>query len=975
MSRTNSSRRFWSLLVVSAIVVGCAGASPSPAPDLGSTAPFTAQVVSNAVTALAGGGISVRVRPADSPLVAVQSASRVALMRFQARNLALEAHVGAGTYGRELDEYAAEAGSQPLAPLIAGWLQTADTEASRQARIVAPTLNASDPAAMVVPGLVAMLFLADVVGPAPAGAHPVARGLAAAGGFVAADDDFCGQVSAYLASVLGGILDPELTLNPPWLETAARSFGAINTDPDEMRAAVGALALLAYATSVSRPWVAKLTAVPGEVHYIVGDDELTAPSKEFSLIVNVGEGAIAEEAVECADLAGVDLSGSDEADAIPVAWYTPELQPHAVDIEGDLELEERGEWATAVLEYETRAESEDAHRNGTPQTAVATVAAIVERTEIRDLESAVKRLLTGTELGATAGTVAAHYESLRTAIQNRLYPRASAKVTVTWHAGPEETPRPSPRPEPCESGCAMSNGDPHIVTVDGNAYDFQAAGEFVLLRSADGSVEIQGRQVPLPELAGQSVTINSALAMRVDGRRVGIHVQEGTNVLSALVDGVAADPGQTTAVGSGHLRPIESGLAWEIAFPDGSFAYAIGLGGTYGINILLEPAQTLATDGRGVMGPFPEGSWAPALPDGAPLAPQPPDLRGYWQELYVRFAEAWRVTQKSSLFDYDAGQATATFAIPAFPPPENLVRLEDLTAEQRAAGEAACGLVTDPIVHAQCVFDVGVTSDSGWAEGYEATLTLVETGALPSTGAQARVVNLYSENGQPVEVDVYAYTWSQSEMNEVAALVATVPYGQASDWFNPGLVQSPFGDEPFTKVQIFRRGEQVSPLGGVGEFLGPGTVTTIAIWREEVFEGEPGAWLQTIYAEHPTYPVPEAPVGQGLLVSRDGGLRADDDRPVIFASVGDGCLESPFGRSDPDIPSAQPVGNDLVLPVGEHTLAVHDEPVGELPSCETKPLGPGAPIAVAPGDRYLAFPYQLPGATEVNLLVVPFGTR
>jgi hypothetical protein len=30
------------------------------------------------------------------------------------------------------------------------------------------------------------------------------------------------------------------------------------------------------------------------------------------------------------------------------------------------------------------------------------------------------------------------------------------------------------------------------------------------------------------------------------------------------------------------------------------------------------------------------------------------------------------------------------------------------------------------------------------------------------------------------------------------------------------------------------------------------------------------------------------------------------------------------------------------------------------------------PISVAPGDRFLAFAYRLPGAAEVNLLVVPF---
>src|SRR4051812_41359149 len=43
----------------------------------------------------------------------------------------------------------------------------------------------------------------------------------------------------------------------------------------------------------------------------------------------------------------------------------------------------------------------------------------------------------------------------------------------------------------------------------------------------------------------------------------------------------------------------------------------------------------------------------------------------------------------------------------------------------------------------------------------------IDPGSLPSTGAKARVVNLYTENGKPVDVDVYAYVWSDAETNEV----------------------------------------------------------------------------------------------------------------------------------------------------------------------------------------------------------------
>ena len=984
--RTRSMRDTWrsAMALVAFVVFACAAPASSPPPTGSGSAlfgPFGAQAVQRTIDMLATAGIPVRVRPSDGPLAQVNGTARVRLLRFQARNLALEASVGAGTLGSDLDAYAAEAGTQPIAPLIAGWARTANTAASRAAMSVIPGVDQGDPGELVIPGVATMLFLSDVVGTAPTAHRLDGSQLAAIGGPAVAQGDFCGQVSEYLSASLADVFDPDLTLEPRWLADAIRIYSSIDPDPGSVRKAVGALALLAFATSISRPWVATLSAVPHEVHYIVGDDELTAPSKSLQLVVVKGEESIAEEAAECAALADVELAEG-ATEGTPVVWVLGGLEPHAVDVEGDLELEDRGQTASAGLEYQTRSETEEAHREGTLRTTVATVGATVPRQEIQAVEDVVTELLTSSELGVSGAAVAGEYARLQPVLKDLLFPRSSARVAISWHEGPEETPKPSsdasPEPDPdseripCIGDCAMSNGDPHIVTVDNNPYDFQAAGEFVLLRSTDGAVEVQARQVALPGSPG--VTINSAMAARVDGRRVGVYVQPDSDVLVARIDGAPVDPSQPLSVGSGRIRAIENGHAWEIAFPDGSYAYAIGLG-AYGINVVLEPAAQLAAEGRGVMGSFPEGSWAPALPDGTPLAADPPDLGSYWNELYVRFAEAWRVTAETSLFDYDAGQSTATFAVPAYPPLDSIVRLEDLTDEQRAAGEAACADIADPIVRAQCVFDVGVTSDAGWAEGYEATLTLVETGALPSTGARARVVNLYSENGAPVDLDVYAYTWSDAEAREVAALVATVPYGQASEWFNPGLLLTPFMTEPDTKVQFFRRGEQpdpFDPLMEVTEFLGPGTVATISVYTGETYDDQFGLWLQVNYAEHPENPVSEAPADAGLLVTRNDGLRAIGEPPFLYASIGDGCLESPVGRSDPDLPNVQPISNDLVIPVGQHTLTLHEAPLGALPDCKEKAVGPGAPINVEAGDRWMAFPYRLASESETQLLVIPF---
>ena len=58
-----------------------------------------------------------------------------------------------------------------------------------------------------------------------------------------------------------------------------------------------------------------------------------------------------------------------------------------------------------------------------------------------------------------------------------------------------------------------SVGDPHLRTHDGLWYDFQGAGEFVLVRSVDGAAEVQVRQEPPSD--ARMVTVNTAVAMRL----------------------------------------------------------------------------------------------------------------------------------------------------------------------------------------------------------------------------------------------------------------------------------------------------------------------------------------------------------------------------------------------------------------------------------------------------------------------------
>jgi hypothetical protein len=459
--------------------------------------------------------------------------------------------------------------------------------------------------------------------------------------------------------------------------------------------------------------------------------------------------------------------------------------------------------------------------------------------------------------------------------------------------------------------------------------------------------------------------------MRVGSSRVGILTDVSKNTLNATIDGASVNLASPVAVGGGEVSQSSEGI--EVKFPDGSRLLAHG-SHEYGISLAVIPSDELRSSGVGLLGPATGVLLAlPALPDGTTL-PQAQNYEEYQAQLYGEFEAAWRITAETSLFDYAPGTSTDTYTLPDFPVFEDIRTVEDFPPNEFDLAAAACAGLGDPELIAQCIYDILVTGNEGFAEVYEQTATIIETGALPSMGARARVVNLYTENGQPVDLDVYAWSYSATEMTEVAALVATVPYGQASDWFNPGFIQWPGSESPGTRVSVERRGdapEAFNSLAATSEYLGPGTTTTLSVWQEEFIEGQPSALLQTIYAAHPDYTnIPEAPAGQGLIVSRNHGLLAEDEPPTLFVSAGDGCLVHPL--SDPSFPSPQPVSNDLVVPPGDHTLTLHIEPLGELPTCAGKPVGPGVPVSVAPGDELLLFAYRVPGAAEVQTLVLPF---
>jgi hypothetical protein len=320
---------------------------------------------------------------------------------------------------------------------------------------------------------------------------------------------------------------------------------------------------------------------------------------------------------------------------------------------------------------------------------------------------------------------------------------------------------------PCADGCAGSTGDPHLTTIDGHRYDFQAAGEFTLLRSPDGSLEIQGRQEPWP--GSDHLSINTAVAARVGSHRVGIYVDG--SLLQVRIDGSLTRVTSPVDLGSG-AGIIPYALGYEIDFPDGTKLWAMSVG-SWGINAQVRPSAALLADGSGLLGPMaPSGQPMPALPDGSSL-PTTTDSHVAFGDLYQTLADGWRVTDASSLFDYQPGEATATFAKPGFPAEATAITLADLPATARAAGAQACTAISDPALYDACVFDVGTTGQAGFASSYQVAQTFTATGPAalgspppsatgptpppPAAGVTELMADIQGLNGQALAPDGTLY--------------------------------------------------------------------------------------------------------------------------------------------------------------------------------------------------------------------------
>lgn len=257
---------------------------------------------------------------------------------------------------------------------------------------------------------------------------------------------------------------------------------------------------------------------------------------------------------------------------------------------------------------------------------------------------------------------------------------------------------------------AAGHGDPHFTTFDHVQFDFQGAGEYVLVRSDNDDLELQGRFEPRTGGAAvcAGVTWFQAVAMRLDGTRVELHGGGGWMVNGARVTDASA---LAAALPPDVVLETEKsddsfvGSTYTFVLKDGTRIGVTSFGSSLWVE--MSPAASRKGTLAGLFGTYTDSKAdAFQLPDGSILG-----MPLSSQTLYGQLGQQWRIKDASdSLFSYEPGQGPGTFYIAGVP--SGSTRVEDLPAPLRTAAEAQCADVVGEPQHSWCVLDSACSGES-----------------------------------------------------------------------------------------------------------------------------------------------------------------------------------------------------------------------------------------------------------------------
>ena len=254
----------------------------------------------------------------------------------------------------------------------------------------------------------------------------------------------------------------------------------------------------------------------------------------------------------------------------------------------------------------------------------------------------------------------------------------------------------------CNYVVGRSYGDPHLSSFDKANYSFQTVGEFVLFRSADGTLELQCRQSP----GGSNVSLNTAVAVYVNGDKVGVYASgspDGDPELLRVNGRLVSSLSSTFLLPyGGNIRM--QGNIFVVSAPGGEqvlieprtfnavrfFNVSVHVFSCQNIvsegllgNADGNPDNDFATPGRPSRGTYSSLFGSANLSKLSATAE-----REYLAFLAGKFADKWRVSDATTLFDYADGKNTLSFTDRTFPSVH--LTIQDLTPEQQDRARKNC---------------------------------------------------------------------------------------------------------------------------------------------------------------------------------------------------------------------------------------------------------------------------------------------
>jgi len=227
----------------------------------------------------------------------------------------------------------------------------------------------------------------------------------------------------------------------------------------------------------------------------------------------------------------------------------------------------------------------------------------------------------------------------------------------------------------CKLVMGRTYGDPHLKSFDGATYSFQTVGEFVLTSANNGQFEVQVRQEPQRD----DFSLNTAVAMKVGGDRLGIYAQDNNDAFhsSVMLNGMSLEIGSRTYYlpHGGTIR--NSGKNYLVTWPSGE-TVSVDMSRTGGMpfmNIAVQVYPCASTNYSGLMGNA-NGDRRDDFDTDRTNSMGSVFASGSMSDNFEKerlaflakdFANAHRISLQTSLFDYSFGQNTMTFTDYSYP--------------------------------------------------------------------------------------------------------------------------------------------------------------------------------------------------------------------------------------------------------------------------------------------------------------------